>query len=109
MHLYKVNIKLQLVMIEKKKKSVFLNGAISPGFIADSIAAHSKKTTIGAHDIFLGQVRADFINGSFNSPASSSASLEPSINKPALSGCNLRLSNPDSIAISAVKSAGSNL
>ena len=50
-------------MTEKKKKTVFLNGAISPGFIADSITAHSKKTTIGAHDIFLGQVRADFING----------------------------------------------
>lgn len=50
-------------MPEKKKKTVFLNGAISPSFIADSIAAHSKKTTIGAHDIFLGQVRADFING----------------------------------------------
>lgn len=46
---------------EKKKKKVFLEGPVSPAFIADSIAKHSGKTTIGAHDIFLGQVRADMI------------------------------------------------
>ena len=44
-----------------KKHKVFVNGAISPNFIAESIAKHSTKTTIGAHDIFLGQVRADVI------------------------------------------------
>lgn len=46
-------------MTEKKKHNVFIEGAISPQFIADSIAKHSTKTGIGAHDIFLGQVRND--------------------------------------------------
>lgn len=46
-----------------KIKNIFTQGAISPAFIADSIAKHSTKTEIGAHDIFLGQVRADEING----------------------------------------------
>ena len=49
-------------MTEKKKHKVFVEGAISPAFIADSIAKHSKKTTIGGHDIFLGQVRNDIID-----------------------------------------------
>lgn len=44
------------------KKSL-ISGAISPQKIADSIAHHQIKTNIGAHDIFLGQVRADEING----------------------------------------------
>ncbi len=48
-------------MQEKKRHAVFINGAISPQFIADSIAKHSTKKTIGAHDIFLGQVRSDVI------------------------------------------------
>ncbi len=34
-------------------------GAISPAFIADAIAKHSTKKDIGAHSIFLGQVRND--------------------------------------------------
>jgi molybdopterin synthase catalytic subunit len=48
---------------EKKPKRVFMEGAISPAFIADSIAKHQTKTDIGAHSIFLGQVRADEIDG----------------------------------------------
>ena len=48
-------------MTEKKKHKTFVNGPISPGFIADSITNHSKKTNIGAHNIFLGQVRNDLI------------------------------------------------
>ena len=48
---------------EKKPKRVFMEGAISPAFIADSIAKHQSKTDIGAHNIFLGQVRADAIEG----------------------------------------------
>ncbi|MEP0711483.1 MAG: molybdenum cofactor biosynthesis protein MoaE, partial [Algoriphagus sp.] len=40
-------------------KKVFLEGAISPEFIADSIAKHQGKHSIGAHNIFLGQVRGD--------------------------------------------------
>src|ERR1039457_7015744 len=51
------------IMKEHKKHKVFVNGAISPQFIAESIAKHTTKADIGAHDIFLGQVRADVING----------------------------------------------
>lgn len=36
-----------------------MEGPISPEFIADSIAKHQTKHGIGAHNIFLGQVRAD--------------------------------------------------
>lgn len=43
-------------------KKVFLEGAISPEFIADSIAKHQGKHSIGAHNIFLGQVRADEVD-----------------------------------------------
>ncbi len=46
-----------------KVKKVFLEGAITPQFIADSIARHSGKQEIGAHSIFLGQVRNDLIDG----------------------------------------------
>jgi len=46
-----------------KVKNVFIQGAITPEFIANSIAKHQSKTGIGAHDIFLGQVRADVIDG----------------------------------------------
>jgi molybdopterin synthase catalytic subunit len=44
-------------------KNVFLQGAISPAFISESIAKHSSKHNIGAHNIFLGQVRDDIIGG----------------------------------------------
>ena len=50
-------------MKTKKKINLFLEGPISPDFIANSIAKHQVKTGIGAHDIFLGQVRADEIDG----------------------------------------------
>ncbi len=52
-------------MIEKikVKKSSFIQGAISAEFIGNSIAKHQSKTSIGAHNIFLGQVRADEIDG----------------------------------------------
>jgi molybdopterin synthase catalytic subunit len=45
------------------KKTVFIQGPISSEFIGHSIAKHQSKTTIGAHNIFLGQVRADEIEG----------------------------------------------
>lgn len=45
------------------KKTVFIQGAISAEFIGNSIAKHQSKHTIGAHNIFLGQVRADEIEG----------------------------------------------
>ena len=44
-------------------KNIFVNGPIATSFIGDSIQQHSAKTGIGAHSIFLGQVRADEING----------------------------------------------
>jgi molybdopterin synthase catalytic subunit len=44
---------------KKKIHKVIHQGAISPSFIAESIARHSSKTDIGAHTIFLGQVRKD--------------------------------------------------
>ena len=46
-------------MKESKVKNVFKEGAISSDFIAQSVAKHQSKTGIGAHNIFLGQVRAD--------------------------------------------------
>lgn len=48
-------------MVNKKHK-VFIDGPIDPGFISEAIAKHSGKKSIGAHSIFLGQVREDVIN-----------------------------------------------
>ncbi|TDO19568.1 molybdenum cofactor biosynthesis protein MoaE [Pedobacter duraquae] len=42
-------------------KNIFIQGPVQSGFIADSIQKHSAKKDIGAHSIFLGQVRADVI------------------------------------------------
>jgi molybdopterin synthase catalytic subunit len=49
--------------MNKPYKNVFREGAISSEFIANSIAKHQSKTGIGAHNIFLGQVRADEVDG----------------------------------------------
>ena len=49
-------------MSDKKVKNVFKQGAISSEFIGESIAKHQSKTSIGAHNIFLGQVRADQVD-----------------------------------------------
>ena len=48
---------------DKPKKSSFIQGQITAEFIGNSIDKHQSKTTIGAHNIFLGQVRADVIEG----------------------------------------------
>ena len=48
---------------DKPTKSSFIQGPITSSFIGDAIAKHQSKTTIGAHNIFLGQVRADTIEG----------------------------------------------
>lgn len=48
---------------DKPKKSSFIQGQITSEFIGNSIAKHQSKTTIGAHNIFLGQVRADVVEG----------------------------------------------
>lgn len=57
-------------------KKIFVEGAISPAFIADSIAKHQSKTGIGAHQIFLGQVRADEIDGNLVEAIEYSAHVE---------------------------------
>ena len=44
---------------KKHKHKVLVQGPVSPSFIAESISKHSSKTDIGAHAIFLGQVRND--------------------------------------------------
>ena len=51
------------MITDKPKKSSFVKGAIAAEFIGNSIAKHQSKTSIGAHNIFLGQVRADEIDG----------------------------------------------
>lgn len=50
-------------MEQKAIKNCFRNGAITSSFIGESIQKHQSKTSIGAHQIFLGQVRADEIDG----------------------------------------------
>lgn len=48
-------------MSHQKFNKVFRKGAISPKFIGKLIASQSSKKDIGAHSIFLGQVRNDVI------------------------------------------------
>lgn len=50
-------------MNKTKKHNVFIEGAVTASFIGEAIHKHSSKKTIGAHSIFLGQVRNDQING----------------------------------------------
>ena len=61
-HLQEVDYICKTKERDMKKNNIFIKGAITPDFIANSIAKHQTKTTIGAHDIFLGQVRADVID-----------------------------------------------
>ncbi len=44
-----------------RKRDIFVEGAIPAYFIAESIAKHATRHDIGAHEIFLGQVRADSV------------------------------------------------
>lgn len=46
-----------------KVKDIFVEGPIDPAFIGTSIAKHATRTDIGAHEIFLGQVRSDTVDG----------------------------------------------
>lgn len=48
-------------MSQGKTRNIFIKGPILPDFIADSIQKHQSQTGIGAHSIFLGQVRADIL------------------------------------------------
>lgn len=43
-------------------KPVLTDGAISPGIIAEYLEKVSEDKTIGAHSLFLGQVRDDTVN-----------------------------------------------
>jgi len=45
----------------QKVKDIFVDGPIDSAFIATSIAKHATRMDIGAHEIFLGQVRADTV------------------------------------------------
>ncbi|OYU55005.1 MAG: molybdopterin converting factor [Chitinophagaceae bacterium BSSC1] len=45
--------------MQKTPKNIFFEGPIPAQKIADDIQKHASKTDIGAHSIFLGQVRAD--------------------------------------------------
>ena len=47
----------------KEVKNIFVDGDINPTFIAERIAKHAAKKDIGAHSIFLGQIRSDVIDG----------------------------------------------
>lgn len=47
----------------KKLDSVFFEGAIPAAFLAEVIDKHRTKKGIGGHNIFMGQVRADEIDG----------------------------------------------
>lgn len=44
-------------------KKIFKQGPIDPLFVGESISKHQNKTDIGAHALFLGQVRADEKDG----------------------------------------------
>ncbi len=46
-----------------RERNIFVEGPLDPMSIGESIAKHSGKTSIGAHELFLGQVRADEMNG----------------------------------------------
>lgn len=48
---------------EKKIRNIFVQGAIAPAFVADSLQKHSTRTDIGAHSLFMGQVRSDVVDG----------------------------------------------
>lgn len=49
--------------MKKEIKNIFKEGAIDPLFISESIAGHAAKKNIGAHGIFLGQIREDMVDG----------------------------------------------
>lgn len=44
------------------EKNYFVQGSIKPKFIVEKITEHNTNYTIGAHSIFLGQVRADEVD-----------------------------------------------
>ena len=51
-----------------KVKDIFVEGAIPASFVGESIAKHATRHDIGAHEIFLGQVRADAVESIGETP-----------------------------------------
>ncbi|WP_286862606.1 MULTISPECIES: molybdenum cofactor biosynthesis protein MoaE [Sphingobacterium] len=47
----------------KQKNDIFFQGPIPATLVAEAISQHHNKPKIGAHSIFLGQIRADQIDG----------------------------------------------
>lgn len=45
--------------MKREPKNIFIQGAIPAAKISESVQKHTTQTEIGAHAIFLGQVRAD--------------------------------------------------
>ena len=68
-------------MKTEKKINLVVQGPITPEFIAESIAKHHRKTHHGAHDILLGQVRADTIDGKTVDPIEYSAYEDMALEK----------------------------
>ncbi|MEN9701040.1 MAG: hypothetical protein RIR55_343 [Bacteroidota bacterium] len=62
-------------------KNIFTEGPIQPQFIAESIAKHATKTNIGGHNIFLGQVRADDIEGKIVASIEYTSNVEMALEK----------------------------
>jgi molybdopterin synthase catalytic subunit len=46
-----------------KAKDIFHQGPIPAAMVAESLQKHSSRTDIGAHSMFLGQVRSDVLGG----------------------------------------------
>jgi len=49
--------------MHKTKSDIFIQGPIPATVIADTITKHGSRTDIGAHSLFLGQIRADEVAG----------------------------------------------
>ncbi|APU98602.1 MULTISPECIES: molybdenum cofactor biosynthesis protein MoaE [Sphingobacterium] len=49
--------------MSKQKNDIFFQGPIPATLVAEAISKHYNKPEIGAHSIFLGQIRADQIDG----------------------------------------------
>mgnify|MGYP003556062715 CR=1 FL=1 len=60
-----------------RKHDIFIEGAIDPGVISESISKHATRMDIGAHEIFLGQIRAYMDAGSgMDRPANTVTAIE---------------------------------
>jgi molybdopterin synthase catalytic subunit len=68
-------------MKERVIKNIFTDGAITAQKIADDIQKHASKTEIGAHSIFLGQVRADEKDGTLVTAIEYTAYTEMALEK----------------------------